>query len=68
MEMVASRGLPAPFASMGPQLRKAFAEDALAIASLAASEGFAEDAAVMRRFAIRLDPQGIRRSLRAVAS
>jgi len=68
MEGSTVRGCAAPFATMGPQLRKAFAEDALAIASLAAAEGFMETAAEMRRFAIRLDPQGIRRSLRAVAS
>lgn len=53
-----------PLGWMRPQLRKAFAEDALAIASLAASNGYADDAAAMRHFATALDPRGVRAEVR----
>ena len=41
----------------GPTLAKAWIEDAKAIASLAESQGFPEDAAVMREFAKKLAQQ-----------
>lgn len=52
------------FGWMRPQLRKRFAEDALAIAQLAASTRFAEDAAAMRHFATVLDPRGVRAEMK----
>lgn len=59
------------FEHLRPQTRKAFAEEALALASLAQSAGFDEDARAMRKLAIKLDGAGIRASLKrdlAVAS
>lgn len=52
------------FEWMRPQMRKRWAEDALAIAELAASTGFAEDAAAMRHFATALDPRGVRAEMK----
>ena len=49
----------------GPTLAKAWIEDAIAIASLAESQGFPEDAQVMREFAQKLQRQW---RVKAVAS
>jgi hypothetical protein len=48
--VVVNEGAPA----VSAKLARAFAEDAVAIASWAAAHGFEEDAAAMREFAVKV--------------
>ncbi len=55
------RGTANYLANTSSVLRLAFAEDALAIASWAESLGFADDAARMREFAVKVRPEPSKR-------